>query len=78
MKQKIGFWIPAVFCAFLSLTALFMPLLFPRGRDGHVPVAFFAFLPMCFFFVGSALWQMHREVQSLRERLAQLEQLRKS
>lgn len=74
MRQKISFWIPAVFCGFLSLMPLFAPLLYPGGGDGWWRPAFFAFLPMCFFFVGAALLQMHKEVQSLRERLAQLEQ----
>jgi hypothetical protein len=66
MRQTIGFWLPAVFCAFLSYTAL------SSSDEGWRP-AFFAFLPMCFFFVGNALLQMHREVRALRDRVAELE-----
>jgi hypothetical protein len=70
MKQKISFWVPALFCAFLSFIALF------RSSGESWRPAFFCFLPMCFFFVGSALLQMHRQVRSLQERLEQLEQKR--
>ncbi len=75
MRQKIGFWIPAAFCCFISFMALFAPVLTPRGiaAEWWRP-AFFAFLPMCFLFVGFALTQMHRELGELRQRLLELEQ----
>jgi hypothetical protein len=34
---------------------------------------FYAFLPMCFFLVGSILFRMHREIARLRHRVARLE-----
>jgi len=77
MKQ-ISFWIPAAFSAFLSLMPLFGSLIYPQGGDSWWKPAYFAFQPMCFFFVGSALLQMHREWNGLRERLAQLEGKRSS
>ncbi|MGA2140458.1 MAG: hypothetical protein ABSH14_16490 [Verrucomicrobiia bacterium] len=66
MRQMIGFWLPAVFCAFLAYIAL-------SSSDESWRPAFFSFLPMCFFFVGMALMQMHREVRALRDRVAELE-----
>ena len=70
--KTITHWIPAAFCAFLSLIALFA---FVRSPDaGWWRPAFFAFLPMCFFFVGSATAQMDRELRDLRKRLTDLEQ----
>jgi hypothetical protein len=77
--KKIGYWIPGVFCAFISLIALFGsigPHLFFGTRSYEVwwqPV-FFAFLPMCFFFVGIGTTHLHRELNELRRRIAELEQ----
>jgi hypothetical protein len=34
---------------------------------------FFSFLPMCFFFVGSATWQMQKEIRELRRQVAELQ-----
>ena len=70
--KTIAHWIPAGFCAFVSLAALAASVLSPDS--GWWRPAFFAFLPMCFFFVGSATTQMHRELQELRQRLTALEQ----
>jgi hypothetical protein len=68
MRQRIGTWVPAVFCAFISYTALY------SSSDNYWRPVFFSFLPMCFVFAGISLWQLQREVRGLRERLAQLEQ----
>ena len=69
--QKLGHWTPAAFCAFICLNALFI-----APSTGNVewwkPV-FFSFLPMCFFFVGSATSQMQKEIQELREQVADLQ-----
>ena len=74
--KTISHWIPAAFCAFISLIALFAST---RSPDpGWWRPAFFAFLPMCFFFVGSATTQMHRELRELRQRITELEQKRAS
>ena len=67
MKQTLGHWTPAAFCAFISFTALFAS----SGSDWWRP-AFFAFLPMCFFFVGAATSQMQREIRQLRKQLTGL------
>ena len=73
MKQKVSPWIPAIFCAFLSLLALIMQL----GSDsGAWKPAFFCFLPMCFFFVGTATSRMQGEIRDLRKQVAELQEKR--
>jgi hypothetical protein len=69
--QQIGHWTPAAFCAFLCLNALFTA---PGSGNGEwwKPV-FFSFLPMCFFFVGSATSRMQREIQELQKQVADLQ-----
>ncbi len=69
--QSIGHWTPAVFCAFISLTALFASSSHPDA--GWWKPAFFSFLPMCFFFVGSATWQMQKEIRELRKPVTDLQ-----
>jgi hypothetical protein len=68
-RQTIGQWIPAAFCAFLSLLALFGSTV---SESKWWQPAFFAFLPMCFFFVGAATSQMQREIRDLRKQVLQL------
>lgn len=68
MLQTIGNYMPAAFCAFLSLIALV-----GIGFDGEWwRPAFFSFLPLCFVFVGSASVQMQREIGELRRQLAEM------
>jgi hypothetical protein len=43
---------------------------------GRIP--FFAFLPMCFFFVGTLTFGMNRDLRELRKRLTDLEQRKSS
>jgi hypothetical protein len=69
--KAITHWIPAAFCAFISLIALFASVGSPD--PGWWRPAFFAFLPMCFFFVGTATTQMQRELRALQQRLTELE-----
>jgi hypothetical protein len=71
MKSLIAHWIPAAFCAFLSLLALSMQI----GSDtGAWKPAFYCFLPMCFVFVGGATSQMQKEILELRAQLKELQQ----
>ena len=73
MKQALSHWIPAVFCAFLSLLALTMQI----GSDSSAwKPAFYSFLPMCFFFVGVVTFQMRSEIRELRNQVAELQQKR--
>lgn len=69
--KTIAHWVPAGFCAFLSLIALFAATGSPDA--GWWRPAFFSFLPMCFFFTGSVTFQLNREVRELRQRVAELD-----
>lgn len=53
-------WVPAAFCAFLSLGKLFLP-------DGAEP-AFYSFLPMCFLWVGIVQLSLWRRLDALDAR----------
>jgi hypothetical protein len=64
-------WLPAVFCLMLCCIVLGAQLFL--GSDTWQP-AFFCFLPMCFLFVGSATFQMHREIVELRAQVADMKQ----
>ncbi len=64
-------WIPTAFCAFISCIALLGAALAPDA--GWWRPAFFAFLPMCFLYVGNITMQMHRELVALRGRLEKIE-----
>lgn len=70
-------WLPLVFSALLSMLAIVGPLVAlmnaPMSSDWWLPV-FAGFLPMCFFFAGSAMSQMRKEIAVLRQRVAALEQ----
>jgi len=68
--KPISFWVPATVCALISLLALFGSVI--RDSNWWRP-AFFAFLPMCFFVVGSIMFRLHREISHLRHRVARLE-----
>ncbi len=62
-KTTVKLFIPAAFCAFISVMALFM-------GDIARP-AFFAFLPMCFFFAATPLIAMNKRLTDLEEKLKQ-------
>ena len=68
MKRSLEPWAAAIFCAFLSFIALFASI---RGGEWWRPT-FFAFLPMCFIFVGGAILRMQREIRELRLRLSEV------
>jgi hypothetical protein len=70
MKQALSHWIPAAFCAFISLIALFASS--GSSAEWWRP-AFFAFLPMCFFFVGAGTSRMQREIRDLRTQIVELQ-----
>jgi hypothetical protein len=72
--KTISHWVPAGFCAFISLIALSASI--SSTDSGWWRPTFFAFLPMCFVFVGIATTQMRRELRELRQRITELEQQR--
>lgn len=71
--KNIAHWIPAAFCAVLSALVLGVQLKLGSDSSAWKP-AFYCFLPMCFYFVGSATAQRHKELKELRQRLAALEE----
>ena len=77
MKKSIHPWIPAAFCAFISLIPLSAPLItlftpFDLSDTWWRP-AFFAFLPFCFFLAGMVVSQMQREIRDLRKQLEEVQ-----
>jgi hypothetical protein len=70
MRQILSHWMPAAFCAFISLIAIFGSV---ASDAGWWRPTFFAFLPMCFFFVGAATSQMQREIRELRNQFAEMQ-----
>ena len=76
-KRAILPWLSAVFCAFLSLITISANLWLSvanRSDVGGWAIAFLCFLPMCFFFVGTAVKEMQREISELRNEIAELRQ----
>jgi len=73
--KPISFWVPATVCAVISMAALFGSVIWGSKWSGP---AFYIFLPMCFFFVGSIMFRMHREIARLRHRVARLEHQRET
>lgn len=69
-QRPVAHWIPFAFCCFLSLLALVDTV--RDGSAGPWSIAFFAFLPMCFFYMASVTTGMQREINSLRGRLQAL------
>lgn len=75
MREQIGPWIPAIFCAFLSLITVLGSLIldFMNGtsRSG-LDLGFYGFLPMCFYFVGEFLSKLRKENTDLQLRIDEL------
>ena len=75
MYEKLGFWIPATFCAVLALITVVGNLIldFVNGtsRTG-LDVVFYCFLPVCFYFVGMFLSQLRKDNIELRQRIDEL------
>ena len=62
MKRTVACWIPFAFCTGICLIALCGSI----GSSGWWSPVFFGFLPMSFYFLGTLLAQMQREIQELR------------
>ena len=75
MREKLGPWIPTMFCAFLSLItvlgSLILDFLNGTSRSG-LDLGFYCFLPMCFYFVGVFLSKLREENTDLRLRIDDL------
>jgi hypothetical protein len=75
MRETLGPWIPAIFCAILSSITvvgnLFLAFAVGRSQAG-LDMVFYCFLPMCFFFVSAYLSNPRKENLALRTRIDQL------
>ncbi len=58
--SKAPIWIPAIFCAGLSLLKMFLP-------NGAGDPAFYSFLPMCFFFAAMVQLSLWKRIEMLEE-----------
>jgi hypothetical protein len=76
MRGKLGPWLPAIFCASLSLIAVVANLAVQfrtgTGSTGPGDIVFYCSMPMCFYFVGIHLSQLKTENQGLRKQIDQL------
>lgn len=54
-------WVPAGFCAFLSLMSLGIQVGFQSNAWVGV---FLPFLPLCFYFSGVSVWHLRQEINS--------------
>ena len=74
-KRVLLPWVAMGFSAILSLIAIVaivgLTALNGPGSDGWA-IAFLAFLPMCFYFMGAATSQTQGEIAELRQQLARL------
>ncbi len=71
MKDRIGPWLAAIFCAVLALIVTIANLWGLRngGSDGSANSVFMIFMPMCFIFVGGYLSKLRGDNLELRHRL---------
>ena len=64
MRDRLSPWIPAIFCAFLSLITvsgnLILDFMNGTARSSGIDIPFYCFLPMCFYFVGAFLSNLRR------------------
>jgi len=57
-RPKILIWIPAAYCAILSGMKILAP-------EGSGDAAFYAFLPLCFFFVAASQLSLLKKIDQL-------------
>jgi len=57
-RPKILIWIPTVYCVILSGMKMFSP-------EGTGDAAFYAFLPLCFFFVAASQLSLLKKIDQL-------------
>jgi hypothetical protein len=75
MREKLGPWLPAIFCAVLAVITTVGNLwtYAVTGDNGSVTMVYIVFMPMCFFFVGAYLTQLRNENREMRTRLDALD-----
>jgi len=65
-------WLPFAFSIYLCYATLWR--LSASGAAAWGP-AFYAFLPMCFFFGGVVTFRLEREIRELRGQIARINQM---
>ena len=75
MREKVGPWLPAAFCAVLAAIVTIGNLWVHRngGSDSAVTMVFIINMPMCFFFVGAYLTKLRNDNRLLLLRIDALE-----
>jgi hypothetical protein len=63
-------WLPFAFAAYLCYSTLFR---IAQSEAKSWEPAFYAFLPMVFFFVGAVIYQLQRQIRELRATVAKLQ-----
>lgn len=72
MREKLAPFVPAIMCAFLGLITIvgnISLMVITRTNQANVDVAFYCFLPMCFYIMGVMLAETRKENRELRARL---------
>ena len=78
MREKLRPWIPAMFCAAISVITIIANLVQAFTMPNPTPSAprmdflFYCYLPMCFFLVGDFLSTLRREKLALRTQVDEL------
>jgi len=77
MREKFLPWVPALFCAGLSMITLITNIVsqYLSGDSNTGLIAFLCFLPICFIQVGEMLRKLQLENQDLRNKLNELSEL---
>ena len=68
-RTKNEIWMPFIYCAFLSLISLAYILVLPNSEWY---IIFLAFLPVCFFMIGTMIKKMNNEIIQLRYQIEEL------
>lgn len=69
MTDKFRPWVPAIFCAVLSVLTIVGKLMTKRLG---VEVAFYCFLPLSFYLTGVMLLQLRHQNADLKRRLDEI------
>jgi hypothetical protein len=73
MKKAAQFvlpWLAFIYAVYLCYSTLGR---IPPSQAQYWEPAFYSFLPMCFFFAGTAIYVMGRDIRELRKKIAELE-----
>lgn len=71
MREKLGPWVPAIFCGGLAVITTIgnLAAYAITGTNDAVTMVFILNMPVCFFFVGAYLTKLRDENRELKDRL---------